>query len=354
MKKRLVSIVVGLLVLGMGGNVWAGNVVAADLNCTNPAGCVQANEISDGVVAEPKIAAGAVTDVKITGPISASKLEKPANVIVVAQSGGDFTSISAAIASLPDPNPTPVVIKVMPGSYSESITMKSNVHIQGADRDLVTIVPGMSYEGQGILFEGVSNATLSGLKIESWPYYTSTYTVILIRNSTAVRISDCAIYGHDHDGSYVVGINILDDSEANIENNVISGNQFGLLATNAVQVASNAITNNTHTGLYVNGSPDISNNTIKGNRYEGITINSGSPTIKSNIISGNGRYGIYFSNTSSLIAYNTLMDNQIDIVSAYPYGGSPTINFNTLNTYSGSNGRGKYNVDTTGNDVTIY
>ncbi len=46
----------------------------------------------------------------------------PARVIWVAESGGDFTSLSEAMASIPDDNTaaTPYVIKIAPGTYTEN------------------------------------------------------------------------------------------------------------------------------------------------------------------------------------------------------------------------------------------
>ncbi len=273
MKKSLISILIGLMILGVGGQAWAGNVVAADLACTNPAGCVQTDEVSDGAVTEPKLATGAVTngkiadvsvtnskisdgaitetkildgavtnsklgdrsvssskivdfsitdtkissnaitaakiadgsvtdakivgpisgsklgshihdgadiidgtittskitdgaitDAKIAGSISASKIEKPANVVVVAKSGGDFTSIQAAIDSVNPTAENPYLIKVMPGTYVENITLKSYINIEGAGKD-TTIITAATSTNSVITIHGVSNTFVSGFTI---------------------------------------------------------------------------------------------------------------------------------------------------------------------------------------------
>jgi hypothetical protein len=62
------------------------------------------------------------------------------HVIVVAKSGGDYTSLQTAIDSITDAaDDTPYLVWVAPGLYSEEVTMKPYVHIQGAGQD-VTII----------------------------------------------------------------------------------------------------------------------------------------------------------------------------------------------------------------------
>ncbi len=55
------------------------------------------------------------------------------NLVIVAQSGGDYTSVQAAIDSVADAaTDNPYLVWVAPGVYSETVTMKPYVHLQGA------------------------------------------------------------------------------------------------------------------------------------------------------------------------------------------------------------------------------
>jgi len=67
----------------------------------------------------------------------------PARVIWVAESGGDFPSLSEAMASIPDNNTaaTPYVIKIAPGTYTETsnVAMKNYVDVEGSGQGITTI-----------------------------------------------------------------------------------------------------------------------------------------------------------------------------------------------------------------------
>jgi hypothetical protein len=62
------------------------------------------------------------------------------NVVVVAKSGGDYTSVQTAIDSVVDAAAgNPYLVWVAPGVYSETVTMKPYVHLQGAGQEATVI-----------------------------------------------------------------------------------------------------------------------------------------------------------------------------------------------------------------------
>jgi hypothetical protein len=73
--------------------------------------------------------------------LHASELETHyQNVVVVAASGGDFTSVQAAIDSISDAAAdNPYLVWVAPGVYNETVTMKPYVHLQGAGQEATVI-----------------------------------------------------------------------------------------------------------------------------------------------------------------------------------------------------------------------
>lgn len=67
------------------------------------------------------------------------------NLIVVATGGGDFTSIQAAIDSVTDAaSDNPYLVWVAPGEYTEAVTLKPHVHLQGAGRGVTVITSTVS------------------------------------------------------------------------------------------------------------------------------------------------------------------------------------------------------------------
>ena len=83
----------------------------------------------------------------IQGPAGADGADgqdavSPAQVVWVAQSGGDFTKLSDALASITDASATkPYVIKIAPGTYTETanVEMKNFVDVEGSGQGVTAI-----------------------------------------------------------------------------------------------------------------------------------------------------------------------------------------------------------------------
>ncbi|MBI4838223.1 MAG: hypothetical protein HY806_03605 [Nitrospirae bacterium] len=162
---------------------------------------VSTSKIADGAVTTSKIVDGAVTDAKITGPVSGSKLGSHShsgadisdgtvttskiadgavtpskigfydNVIIVAPSGGDFTSPLDAVNSITDASATnPYLVKIMPGVYNigmNSIQMKPYVDIEGSGENVTKIMGNRRYDGfRNAVIYGASNAEIRFLTAE--------------------------------------------------------------------------------------------------------------------------------------------------------------------------------------------
>jgi hypothetical protein len=111
-----------------------------------------------------------------------------ANVIVVAKSGGDYTSIQSALDSITDASPTNCyLVKVMPGVYNERVWMKPYVDIEGSG-ELTTKI---TYTGSDSLYTGTvigaSNAELRFLTVENTGGMT--YAVAIHNNNASPRLT---------------------------------------------------------------------------------------------------------------------------------------------------------------------
>jgi hypothetical protein len=64
----------------------------------------------------------------------------PANLIVVAKSGGDFSSVQDAIESITDASlANPYLVWVGPGTYEEKVVLTPHIHLLGAGQDATII-----------------------------------------------------------------------------------------------------------------------------------------------------------------------------------------------------------------------
>lgn len=89
------------------------------------------------------------------------------NVLLVAKSGGHFTSIQAALDSITSASQAnPYLVLVGPGVYQEQVTMKPYVDIQGSGQGVTTISWAGGDLGQQTLL-GASNAELRHLTVQN-------------------------------------------------------------------------------------------------------------------------------------------------------------------------------------------
>lgn len=271
-------------------------------------GTITTQKIADGAVTTPQIVDGAVTDAKITGPISGSKLgththsgsdiadgsvstSKIAagaitpdkvgfynNVIIVAPSGGDFTSPVDAMNAITDASASnPYLVKIMPGVYNigtNMVNMKSYVDIEGSGENTTKII-GSSAPGP---IMGASNSEIRFLTVQAFNTEGGTNAAI-INAQASPRITNVT---------------------------VITNAQFGILNSYSNAILTNVtIEGMGASGVYNQyaGSPVMRNLTI--NASVGIYNNGSSPVMENIMISG-GHTGIW--NYGTLIMRNVAID----------------------------------------------
>jgi hypothetical protein len=112
------------------------------------------------------------------------------NVVIVAKSGGDYTTIQSAINSISSASQSnPYLIWVAPGVYNEAVTMKPFVHLQGSGEGVTVITSNVSSPSlpptQATLFLA-SNVSLRDLTVRNTG--TGSYNVGLTASNGAIDI----------------------------------------------------------------------------------------------------------------------------------------------------------------------
>ena len=268
--------------------------------------------------------------------------KQPELWVVVAQSGGDYTSVSEALADINPSVDTPYLIKVMPGTYAENITMKDYVHLQGAGRE-VTTIQGVdnSFESAVIALDNLTNVSITGLTI------TGSYYGLFSNNSWAT-ISGNIFTANWH------GIRVNSSSPVISENLVFGNDATGIFTDSASPtISDNIISDNGSAGLSITlfSSPLVHGNIVTGSGGTGIYNYYSSPTIRENTITGNGAAGIFdYLYSSSTITHNKITDNGGATYPDISVTGTSTakISFNIYDDIIGTSGTGQYNVNSNG------
>jgi len=224
----------------------------------------------------------------VAGTIKTTTLLTPyQHTINVAKSGGDYTTITAAINSITDNDSTHLyTIFVQPGIYSESITTKPYIDIIGSGID-ATVISGVVYPASNTL---VKNVTISGTGSLSW------YSPFNAMNAAAspVYIQDSKIYINSSTGPI-----------------------YGFLTTNGSMIYANNVIVDITVGPNGGDSSTAIGNNGGGGVYNNMTINltssSGSATRDDiSIITNQWNANISLSNSKVTVTNNATSNNNPD------------------------------------------
>ncbi len=179
--------------------------------------------------------------------LKAAKTEGYANVVTVAKSGGDYTSIQAAIDTL-DENTlcdNPVLVWVAPGTYTETVTLKPCMTLAGAGKELTRIVSHGSSSFPRATVTGSWGTTVRNLGISSTG--DAPYTVALAiasdpnRGLPPVTLENLSIKANNQQetGIKAVGIHLRDASLNlnDVDIQVMGGSNIdaiGLMVSNGI------------------------------------------------------------------------------------------------------------------------
>jgi len=280
------------------------------------------------------------------------------NVKVVAKSGGDFTTITAALASILDAAAdNHYLIYVAPGVYTEQVTMKQYVDIEGAG-ELTTKITfaGSALATTGTVL-GANDAELRFLTVENTggnPY------AIAIRNSSASpRLTHVTASAS---GGTLEDYGVLNYSSSPTMTNVSASASGGTTSYGVSSYASSPMMTNvtaSASGGTINygvhnsySSPPMTNVTASasGGTWNYGVYNSGSlPTMTNVTASASGgidSYGVYNYNSSSPTMTNVTANASggTNNYGVHNYdSSSPTMTSVTANASGGTNSYGVYN-----------
>jgi hypothetical protein len=284
------------------------------------------------------------------------------NVVVVAKSGGDYTSIQAALNSITDVSESnPYLIWVAPGVYTEKVTMKPYVDIEGSG-ELATKI---TYTGDPSLYagtvEGVTNAELRFLTVES--VGGATHGVAIFNDGASPRLTHVTASASATTGKSYGVYNYLFSSPVMADVTVrATGGQYsyGVLnedfsspAMNDVLVDdSGATTANLAVYNKTNSSPtmtDVTASASGGTTSYGVYNEGDSRPAMINVTAsasgGTNNYGVYNTVSSPTITNGTASaSGGSQNTGVYNYFSSPTIQNSAIGASGGASNVGIFNL----------
>jgi hypothetical protein len=218
------------------------------------------------------------------------------NVKTVAKSGGDFTTISAALASITDASDSNrYLIHVAPGVYSESVTMKPFVDIEGSGELTTTITfTGSSSASSGTVL-GADDAELRFLTVENTGG--ADYAVAIYNNSVSPRLTHLSA---NASGGMISNFGIRNISSSMVMESVKTS--VSIDPASSRKIINYGVFNSS-------SSPTLTNSSISasdGERNYGVFNDSSSPAINNCIVraSGGYAYGLYNIGSGAAVRVN--------------------------------------------------
>ena len=243
---------------------------------------------------------------------------QPANVIVVAKSGGDYTSIQAALDSISDAVvDNPYLVWIGPGVYDEQVTMAPYVHLQGAGQGITVI----SKADGSVTLRLAAYTSLRDLTVLNSAAYSSNHAILaaasdnvtgtLVANVEARALGSgdwsqgCTLEGSDTSVTLVsVTIHAEGGSSLNYGLKVRSGAtailQAGSFTASGGSVTAYAIyTHDAGTTLEATDIRAVAENPVGGSRG---LYNGGIARLRGGLYAAHGGHTIYGIHNSGSVA----------------------------------------------------
>lgn len=264
------------------------------------------------------------------------------NVKVVAKSGGDYTTITAALNSITDASPTNCyLIHVAPGVYTEQVQMKQYVDIEGSG-ELTTKI---TFTGNASPYDGTvwgaNNAELRFLTVENTGG--AAYASAIYNSSVSPRLTHvtaAASGGTDNRGVYNYSssptmTNVTASASGGTDNFGVHNYASSPTMTEVTATASGG-TNTAGIANYSSSLPTMTNVTA---------------TASGGTADNTGVYNDYSSSTMTAVTASA--SGGVHSYGVYNYYSSPTMFNITATASAGTNTYGVYNYSSSPTMTTV-
>jgi hypothetical protein len=288
------------------------------------------------------------------------------NVIVVAKSGGDYTTVQAAIDSISDAAAdNAYLVWVAPGVYSETVTLMPYVHLQGAGQEATVItstVSSGSFPPAQATLELAADTSLRDLTVGNTGAGTYNVALLAATGTTRTLVADVTARapgnGADNHGVMLSGSGTgitLRSVTALVENG--SSSNYGLLNYDGTAVLrGGSFTGRGGTyaeGIYNSGRLEAESVTVLGESGSdanyGLYNDGGTATVRSGSFTARGGVnaaGIYNDGSAAVLgaeSVTVLGESGLNNYGLYNNYGTATMRSGSCTGRGGSEGVGIYN-----------